>query len=61
MKPKKEREMRKDLEIRALEAVSSIQRRSKELGLDNLSKEEIEAEIKAVRKHRASQSNEDEF
>lgn len=38
---------------RGLAALAAIQRRSKELGLDRLSDEEIEAEIAAVRAERA--------
>lgn len=38
---------------RAIEAVASLQRRSVEQGMDRTTLEEIEAEIKAVRKKRA--------
>jgi len=40
-------------QARAVEAVVSIQRSSAEQGADNISMEEIDAEIKAVRKKRA--------
>jgi antitoxin (DNA-binding transcriptional repressor) of toxin-antitoxin stability system len=40
-------------QARAAEAVMSLQRRSVEKGTDNISIEEIDAEIKAVRKKRA--------
>jgi antitoxin (DNA-binding transcriptional repressor) of toxin-antitoxin stability system len=39
-------------QARAVEAVASIQRRSVELGTDKISMDEINAEIKAVRKKR---------
>jgi len=39
-------------QARAVEAVSSLQQRSAEQGLDALSMDEIDAEIKAVRKKR---------
>jgi antitoxin (DNA-binding transcriptional repressor) of toxin-antitoxin stability system len=40
-------------QARAVEAVVSMQRSSAEQGTDNISMEEIDAEIKAVRKKRA--------
>jgi prevent-host-death family protein len=40
-------------QARAIEAVASLQRRSVEQGTDTISKDEINAEIKAVRKNRA--------
>lgn len=40
-------------QARAIEAVASLQRRSVEQGMDRTTLEEIEAEIKAVRKKRA--------
>ena len=40
-------------QARAVEAVASLQRRSIELGTDNISMNEIDAEIKAVRRKRA--------
>jgi antitoxin (DNA-binding transcriptional repressor) of toxin-antitoxin stability system len=39
-------------QARAVEAVASLQRRSVEQGTDTISKDEINAEIKAVRKRR---------
>jgi prevent-host-death family protein len=39
-------------QARAIEAVASLQRRSVEQGTDTISKDEINAEIKAVRKNR---------
>jgi hypothetical protein len=39
-------------QARAVEAVASLQRRSRELGLDKISMEEIDAEIKAARLER---------
>ena len=39
-------------QARAIEAVASLQRRSVEQGTDTISKDEINAEIKAVRKRR---------
>lgn len=41
-------------QARAVEAVSSLQRRSVAIGTDALSMEEIDAEIKAVRSERKS-------
>jgi len=38
---------------RAIEAVASLQRRSAEQGTDTISRDEIDAEIKAVRRKRA--------
>ena len=38
---------------RAVDAVASLQRRSVEQGTDNISMDEIDAEIKAVRRKRA--------
>ena len=38
---------------RAIEAVASLQRRSAEQGTDNISRDEIDTEIKAVRRKRA--------
>ena len=40
-------------QARAVEAVASLQRRSIEQGTDKISMDEIDAEIKAVRKKRA--------
>jgi prevent-host-death family protein len=40
-------------QARAIEAVASLQRRSVEQGTDKISRDEINAEIKAVRKNRA--------
>jgi len=40
-------------QARSLEAVASLQRRSVEQGTDKITMDEIEAEIKAVRKKRA--------
>jgi len=40
-------------QARAIEAVASLQRRSVEQGTDTISMDEINAEIKAVRKKRA--------
>ena len=40
-------------QARAIEAVASLQRQSVEQGMDNLSAEEIDSEIKAVRSKRA--------
>jgi antitoxin (DNA-binding transcriptional repressor) of toxin-antitoxin stability system len=40
-------------QARAIEAVASLQRRSVEMGNDKITRDEIEAEIKAVRKKRA--------
>jgi antitoxin (DNA-binding transcriptional repressor) of toxin-antitoxin stability system len=40
-------------QARAVEAVASLQRRSVELGKDKMTMDEIDAEIKAVRKKRA--------
>ena len=40
-------------QARAIEAVASLQRRSIEQGTDTISMDEIDAEIKAVRKKRA--------
>ena len=40
-------------QARAIEAVASLQRRSVEQGTDKISMDEINAEIKAVRKKRA--------
>ena len=40
-------------QARAVEAVASLQRRSVEEGTDTISMEEIDAEIKAVRRKRA--------
>lgn len=40
-------------QARAVEAVASLQRRSVELGNDKITMDEINAEIKAVRKKRA--------
>ena len=39
-------------QARAVEAVAGLQRRSAEQGTDNISMDEIDAEIKAVRKKR---------
>ena len=39
-------------QARAVEAVASLQRRSVEQGIDRISMDEIDAEIKAVRKKR---------
>jgi len=39
-------------QARAVEAVASLQRRSVEQGTDNISMDEIDAEIRAVRKKR---------
>jgi antitoxin (DNA-binding transcriptional repressor) of toxin-antitoxin stability system len=39
-------------QARAVEAVASLQRRSVEQGTDNISMDEIDAEIKAVRRKR---------
>ena len=40
-------------QARAVEAVASLQRRSVEMGNDKITMDEIDAEIKAVRKKRA--------
>ena len=40
-------------QARAVEAVASLQRRSVEQGTDKISRDEVNAEIKAVRKKRA--------
>jgi antitoxin (DNA-binding transcriptional repressor) of toxin-antitoxin stability system len=40
-------------QARAIEAVASLQRQSVEMGNDKITMDEIEAEIKAVRKKRA--------
>jgi len=40
-------------QARAVEAVASLQRRSAEMGNDKITMDEIDAEIKAVRKKRA--------
>jgi antitoxin (DNA-binding transcriptional repressor) of toxin-antitoxin stability system len=40
-------------QARAVEAVASLQRRSVEMGSDKITMDEIDAEIKAVRKKRA--------
>ena len=40
-------------QARAVEAVASLQRRSVEQGTDKISRDEINTEIKAVRKNRA--------
>lgn len=40
-------------QARAVEAVASLQRRSVEMGNDRITMDEIDAEIKAVRKKRA--------
>lgn len=40
-------------QARAVEAVASLQRRSVEMGNDKITMDEIDAEIKAVRKNRA--------
>jgi len=40
-------------QVRAIEAVASLQRQSVEQGTDTISMDEINAEIKAVRKKRA--------
>ncbi len=40
-------------QVRAIEAVASLQRRSVEKGTDRITMDEIDAEIKAVRKKRA--------
>ena len=40
-------------QARAVEAVASLQRRSVEQGTDNISMDEIDSEIKAVRRKRA--------
>ncbi|MBO8129155.1 MAG: type II toxin-antitoxin system prevent-host-death family antitoxin [Peptococcaceae bacterium] len=39
--------------VRAMEALNKIHERSRQLGLDKMSMEEIDAEIKAVRRSRA--------
>ena len=41
-------------QARAVEAVASLQRRSMEQGTDNISMDEIDAEIRAVRRKRRS-------
>ncbi len=41
-------------QARAVEAVASLQRRSVEQGADNISMDEIDAEIRAVRRKRRS-------
>ena len=41
-------------QARAVEAVASLQRRSVEQGTDNISMDEIDAEIRAVRRRRRS-------
>lgn len=41
-------------QARAVEAVSALQRRSADQGTDRITMDEIDAEIKAVRKKRAS-------
>ncbi|MCJ7749297.1 MAG: type II toxin-antitoxin system Phd/YefM family antitoxin [Desulfobacterales bacterium] len=40
-------------QVRAVEAVASLQRRSVEVGNDKMTMDEIDAEIKAVRRKRA--------
>lgn len=40
-------------QVRAVEAVASLQRRSVEQGTDRITMDEIESEIKTVRKNRA--------
>jgi hypothetical protein len=40
-------------QARAVEAVASLQRRSVEMGTDKMTMDEIDAEIKAVRRKRA--------
>lgn len=40
-------------QMRAVEAVASLQRRSVEMGNDKITMDEIEAEVKAVRRKRA--------
>ncbi|HYA88956.1 MAG TPA: type II toxin-antitoxin system Phd/YefM family antitoxin [Nitrospirota bacterium] len=40
-------------QVRAIEAVASLQRRSVEKGTDRITMDEIDAEIKTVRKKRA--------